>query len=228
MLGAGCQRPAAPPTASKNCTATWSGSSSCSAAAAASTCSASRRHHLARLPGQPRIRRALPASLAPIREASMTLAYSTWATGVAVTSWREPGRRWWAVVFASGITEPLIHITDRLTQVTQIVVGSQQALLHKTLRAYLWSMRQGRRPESHSRGSPESRSTPSASQCCTRFGTGTAGSVATSPSATDPAGPATPHTFPAYVPSAKCTPMCMACSSVWLSRANPHADGTGR
>lgn len=53
---------------------------------------------------------------------------------MTVTSWRERDRRWRAVVLASGITEPLIHLADRLTQVTTIVVGSQQALLHRSLR----------------------------------------------------------------------------------------------
>lgn len=55
---------------------------------------------------------------------------------VAVTSWRERDRRWWAVVLTSGIAEPLVHVVDRLTQVTLTVVRTQQALLHKSFRDF--------------------------------------------------------------------------------------------
>jgi len=41
----------------------------------------------------------------------------------AVTSGRERDRRWWAAVLAGGIAELLIHVCDRLTQVTLIVAG---------------------------------------------------------------------------------------------------------
>ncbi len=50
---------------------------------------------------------------------------------VAVISWRERDRRWWAVVLTDGVTEPLVHVIDRLTQATLIVISSQQALLNK-------------------------------------------------------------------------------------------------
>jgi hypothetical protein len=43
-------------------------------------------------------------------------------------------RRRQAVVLGSGITEPLIHVADSLTQLTLIVIGSQQTILHKSLR----------------------------------------------------------------------------------------------
>jgi hypothetical protein len=69
-------------------------------------------------------------------EASTTPALLACAKSVAVTSGRERDRRWQAAVLASGITEPLIHVADRLTQVTLIVVGGQQALLHKSLRDF--------------------------------------------------------------------------------------------
>jgi hypothetical protein len=49
-------------------------------------------------------------------------------------SGRERDRFGRAVVLASGIPEPLIQVPERLTQVTLIVVASQQSLLRESFR----------------------------------------------------------------------------------------------
>jgi hypothetical protein len=55
-------------------------------------------------------------------------------------SGREQDRFRRAVVLASGIPKPLIQVPERLTQVTLIVVASQQALLRESFRDFARSL----------------------------------------------------------------------------------------
>jgi hypothetical protein len=82
------------------------------------------------------------------------------------------------VVLASGITEPLIHVADRLTQLTLIVIGGQQTLLHKSLSDLADGLRVKAAAPDRTLKNRQNPDQDPASALRTGFGTGTAGSVA--------------------------------------------------
>jgi hypothetical protein len=75
------------------------------------------------------------------------------------------------------MTKPMIHVADRLTQITLLVVGGQQALLHKSFRDSTRDLLAEVTGPDRTLKDRQNPIKTLASQCCTGFGTGTAGSV---------------------------------------------------